>query len=194
MEKHGTKKYHIQTYGCQMNVYDSEVLAGYLENMGYAHTEKEEEADILIINTCAVRKKAEEKVFSRLGRLHSLKERKQEMIMVLVGGMVHQEHGAQKIKEKFPFVDLVGGTQSLGRFPELLEKARISPRTVLALETGEERENLPIKRGHRIKAWVPISHGCSIFCSDSIVPYVRGAENSRPPENIINDGKDLVDM
>ena len=77
MEKHGIKKYHILTFGCQMNVYDSEVLAGYLENMGYVHTEKEEEADVLIINTCAVRKKAEEKVFSRLGRLRSLKEKKQ---------------------------------------------------------------------------------------------------------------------
>ena len=193
MEKHGIKKYHILTYGCQMNVYDSEVLAGYLENMGYAHTEKEEEADVLIINTCAVRKKAEEKVFSKLGRLRSLKEKKQGMIMVLWGCMVQQEPVAQKIKQKFPFVDLVGGTQSLRRFPELIEKARISPRTVLALETGGERENLPIKREHRIKAWVPISHGCSNFCSYCIVPYVRGAEKSRLPENIINEVKDLVD-
>jgi tRNA-2-methylthio-N6-dimethylallyladenosine synthase len=193
MGNDGTKKYHILTYGCQMNVYDSEVLSGYLENMGYDHTEKEEEADVLIINTCAVRKKAEEKVFSRLGKLRPLKEKNPGMLMVLWGCMVQQESAAQKVKEKYGFVDLVAGTHSLGRFPDLLEKARVSPRTILDLETEEEREDLPIKRGHKAKAWVPISHGCNNFCSYCVVPYVRGPEKSRPLQKILNEVKELVD-
>lgn len=191
--KSKTPKYMILTHGCQMNVYDSEVLSGHLQNMGYTPTVKEDEADILIINTCAVRKKAEEKVFSRLGKLRQLKKKKPEMIMVLWGCMVQQENIAKKIKEKFGFIDLIGGTHSLGRFPDLLEKARTSSRTVLDLETTGERENLPIKRGHKIKALVPISYGCSNFCSYCIVPYVRGPEISRPPQNIIHEVKELVD-
>ena len=185
--------YHIVTYGCQMNVHDSENLAGMLAEMGYTETSEQQDADVILFNTCCVRENAESKVFGHLGTLKSLKKEKPDTIIAVCGCMVQQEHVAQKIKEKFPFVDLVGGTQSLGRFPELMEKARISPRTVLALETGEERENLPIKRGHQIRAWVPISHGCSNFCSYCIVPYVRGAEKSRPPENIINEVKTLVD-
>ncbi|RJX27611.1 MAG: tRNA (N6-isopentenyl adenosine(37)-C2)-methylthiotransferase MiaB [Dethiobacter sp.] len=190
--KINTKKYHISTYGCQMNVYDSEVLSGYLENMGFMPTEKEEDADVLIINTCAVRKKAEEKVFSLLGKLRPLKKKNPGILIVLWGCMVQQESIAQKVKERYGFVDLVAGTHSLGRFPDLLEKARVSPRTVLDLEIGEEREHLPIKRGHQIKAWVPISHGCNNFCSYCIVPYVRGPEKSRPPQNIINEVRELV--
>ena len=191
MNNCGSKRYHILTYGCQMNVYDSEILAGHLENMSYVPTEKEEEADILSLNTCAVRKKAEEKVFSKLGTLRPLKKMKPGMIVALWGCMVQQESIAQRIKEKFGFVDLVAGTHSLGRFPELLEKARISSKTVLDLQTEEERENLPIKRGHNIKAWVPISYGCNNFCSYCIVPHVRGLEGSRLRENINNEVKEI---
>ncbi len=192
MSKYRSKKYHISTYGCQMNVYDSEILAGYLENMNYTFTEEEEDADVLIINTCAVREKAEEKVFSKLGRLRSLKIAKPEMNLVLWGCMVQQENVIRRIKNKFGFVDLAAGTHSLKRFPELLEKARLSPKTVFDLETEEEKEELPIKRGHNIKAWVPVTYGCNNFCSYCIVPHVRGLEKSRLPQNIINEVKGLI--
>lgn len=191
-DKSGKGKYLILTFGCQMNVYDSEIIAGHLENMGYAPAGTEAETDVLVINTCAVRKKAEEKVFSKLGRLQPLKRLKPGLIIALWGCMVQQENIARRIKEKYGFVDLVAGTNSLGRFPALLETARTSAKTVFDLQTEEEKENLPVKRGHHLKAWVPISHGCNNFCTYCIVPYVRGREKSRLPQNIINDVKKLI--
>ncbi len=113
--------------------------------------------------------------------------------MVLWGCMVQQESVVKKIKEKFSFIDLIGGTHSLGRFPDLLEKARTCSQPVIDLELAGDRENLPIKRSHKIKALVPISYGCDNFCSYCIVPYVRGPEISRPPQNIINEVKELVE-
>lgn len=184
--------YYLETYGCQMNVYDSEVLAGYLENMGYLPALNEEDCDILIINTCAVRQKAEEKVFSRLGRLRFLKKTKPHLLIVLWGCMAQQKRVAQRILERFNFVDLVAGTHSLDRFPELLEKARYATRTVISIEDGGEREGFPVKRMHDIKAWVPISHGCNNFCTYCIVPYVRGPEKSRLPRTIIHEVEGLV--
>lgn len=184
--------YCLETYGCQMNVYDSEVLSGYLENMGYLPVAKEEDSDILLINTCAVRQKAEEKVFSRLGRLRSLKKIKPHMLIIFWGCMAQQKRVAQKIRERFSFIDLVAGPHSLGRFPELLEKARYSTRTVVSVEEEGEREGFPVKRMHRIKAWVPISHGCNNYCTYCIVPYVRGPEKSRLPQKIIGEVEELV--
>jgi len=186
------KKYLIFTYGCQMNVSDSEVLAGYLEGMGYSVAKNEEEADILIINTCAIRKKAEEKVYSRLGMLRELKRNKPGMIIALWGCLAQHEGIARKIKERFKFIDLVSGPNALGRFPELLEKAGSSEKTVFDLNLSGERESLPVKRNNGFKAWVPISHGCNNFCSYCVVPYVRGPEISRLPENIINETKELI--
>jgi tRNA-2-methylthio-N6-dimethylallyladenosine synthase len=186
------KKYFITTHGCQMNVFDSEVLAGHLENMGYAPTSREEEADVYIINTCAVRKKAEEKVLSRLGKLRFLKKKKSDMILVVWGCMVQQENVAKRIRSRFHFVDLICGPHALGRFPQLLDEALYSSRTVLDLAPEGEREFLPIKREHSLKAWVPISHGCNNYCTYCIVPFVRGCEKSRKPENIIHDINGLV--
>lgn len=186
------QRYFTLTYGCQMNVFDSEVLSGHLEEMGFIPAENEEEADVLVINTCAVRKKAEEKVLSRLGKLRFLKEQKPTMMIVLWGCMVQQENIAKRIRERYGFVDLIGGTHSLGRFPELLEKARVSRKVVVDIDTVGERENLPIRRGHSFKAWVPISHGCNNYCTYCIVPYVRGPERSRPPQNIIEEVKNLA--
>lgn len=190
MEQMG--KYYTITYGCQMNEYDSEVLSGHLESLGYRPAEEMEEAEVLVINTCAVRQKAEEKVFSFLGKLRPLKEENPGMLMVLWGCMVQQESVAQKVRQRYPFIDLVCGPHALGRFPELLEKARYSSKPVLQLEEYGERENLPVKRKHGILAWVPISHGCDNFCSYCIVPYVRGREKSRRPENILQEIKQLA--
>ncbi len=186
------KRYYIETMGCQMNLHDSEILAGQLENLGYTKAEKIEESDIFILNTCAVRRKAEEKVFSRLGKLKPLKDNRKEMVMVLWGCMSQQEHLARKMKERFDFLDLISGTHSLGRFPELLEQAETSRGTILALEEGESRENLPIKREHGFKAWVPISYGCNNYCTYCVVPYVRGPEKSRSPELILKEADDLA--
>ncbi len=192
-EKEGNvKKYYIATYGCQMNVYDSEVLAGHLEDMGYSAAYQEEEADVLIINTCAVRKKAEEKVFSRLGSLRELKKSKPAMIIVLWGCMVQQEGVARKIRGRFKFIDLVSGPNALERFPELFEKAGSSEQTVFDLDLSGGRESLPAKRADNFKAWVPISHGCNNYCSYCIVPYVRGPEISRLPEKIIDEVGGLI--
>ena len=169
-----------------MNVYDSEVLAGYLESMGLAAAEKEEEGDILILNTCAVRQKAEEKVLSRLGMWEKLKQNKPSILMVLWGCMVQQGGMAAHIRKRYPYVDLIGGPHALGRFPDLLEEARISTKPVIATDEDERRgRDLPVKRQHTVFAWVPISYGCNNFCTYCIVPYVRGAEKSRPLAEIM---------
>ncbi|MDO9536432.1 MAG: tRNA (N6-isopentenyl adenosine(37)-C2)-methylthiotransferase MiaB [Bacillota bacterium] len=186
------ERYFILTYGCQMNVFDSEVISGHLEGMGFMPAENEEEADVLVINTCAVRKKAEDKVLSKLGKLKFLKEQKSTMTIVLWGCMAQQENIAKRVRERYGFIDLVGGTHSLGRFPELLEKARVSRRVVVDIDTVGEREDLPIRRGHSFKAWIPISYGCNNYCTYCIVPHVRGPEKSRPPQSIIDEVKALA--
>ncbi len=186
------RKYFTVNYGCQMNEYDTEVLSGHLENLGYVPAGRIEEAEVLVINTCAVRQKAEEKVFSYLGKLHSLKQQNPNMLMVLWGCMVQQESVARKVRQRYSFIDLICGPHALGRFPELLEKARCSTRPVIELSELGDRENLPVKRKQGIHAWVPISHGCDNYCSYCIVPYVRGAEKSRRPENIMQEIRELV--
>ena len=194
MNKHdwSPKKYFILTYGCQMNVFDSEVLSGHLEAMGYSPANSEEETDVLLINTCAVRQKAEEKVLSKLGRLRSIKKKNPEMLLVIWGCMVQQKDLAEQISSRYKYIDLIGGPHALERFPQLLEKARTSSKTVIDINDEGERDHLHIKRGHDFKAWVPISHGCSNYCTYCIVPYVRGPERSRPPERIIQEVKELA--
>jgi tRNA-2-methylthio-N6-dimethylallyladenosine synthase len=186
------KKYFILTYGCQMNVFDSEVLSGHLEAMGYSPANSEEETDVLLINTCAVRQKAEEKVLSKLGRLRSLKKKNPEMLLVIWGCMVQQKEIAEQISSRYNFIDLIGGPHSLERFPQLIEKARTSSKTVIDINDEGERDHPQIKRGHAFKAWVPISHGCSNYCTYCIVPYVRGPERSRPAERIIQEVRELT--
>lgn len=186
------KKYFILTYGCQMNVFDSEVLSGHLEAMGYSPANSEEETDVLLINTCAVRQKAEEKVLSKLGRLRFLKKKNPEMLLVIWGCMVQQKEIAEQISSRYNFIDLIGGPHSLERFPQLIEKARTSSKTVIDINDEGERDHPQIKRGHDFKAWVPISHGCSNYCTYCIVPYVRGPERSRPAERIIQEVRELT--
>lgn len=186
-------KYTILTMGCQLNENDSEKLCGMLEQMGYQKTEKQEEADIVVFNTCCVRENAEDKLFGKLGELKRLKEEKG--IIIAIGGcMMQEKHITNKIKESYPFVDILFGTHTLHKFPEDLTKALKEKKKIediIDIE-GEIQEGLPIKRDSKIKASVTIMNGCNNFCSYCIVPYVRGRERSREPRNIIQEVEELA--
>lgn len=186
-------KYMVFTMGCQLNENDSEKLSGMLEKMGYVKTEKQKEADLIVFNTCCVRENAEDKLFGKLGELKRLKEEKG--IIISIGGcMMQEKHITDKIKESYPFVDILFGTHTLHKFPEDLYKALEEKKKIediLDID-GEIHEGLPIKRDSHIKASVTIMNGCNNFCSYCIVPYVRGRERSRQPQDIINEVKELA--
>ncbi len=189
-----SRKFYIQTFGCQMNVHDSEILAGFLEDLGFQEAAGVEETDILILNTCAIRQKAEEKVFGMIGKLKKMKRENPQLIIGVCGCMAQQEGTAKRIKSRHPHVDLIFGTHNLHRFPHLLKEAEESRETVLDIwpEGKEVVEGLPISRKEGIKAWVTITYGCNNFCSYCVVPYVRGREQSREMSNIVKEVKDLV--
>ena len=186
-------KYTILTMGCQLNENDSEKLCGMLEKMGYIETHNQEEADIALFNTCCVRENAEDRLFGKLGELKKLKEEKG--IIIAIGGcMMQEKHITDKLKESYPFVDIVFGTHTLYRFPEDLYKVLKEHKKledVIDIE-GEIHEGLPIKRNSNIKASVTIMNGCNNFCSFCIVPYVRGRERSRKPKDILLEIEDLA--
>ncbi len=186
-------KYTILTMGCQLNENDSEKLCGMLEEMGYEKTENGQEADMALFNTCCVRENAEDKLFGKLGELKRLKEEKG--IIIAIGGcMMQEKHITDKIKQSYPFVDIIFGTHTLQRFPEDLYKVlteKIKLEDILDID-GKVYEGLPIKRDSNIKASVTIMNGCNNFCSYCIVPYVRGRERSREPRAIIEEVKDLA--
>lgn len=186
-------KYSILTMGCQLNENDSEKLCGMLEKMGYAKTENQTDADLVLFNTCCVRENAEDKLFGKLGELKRLKE--QKGIIIAIGGcMMQEKHITDKIKGSYPFVDILFGTHTLYRFPEDLykvldEKKKLED--IIDID-GQIYEGLPIKRNNNIKASVTIMNGCNNFCSYCIVPYVRGRERSRKPRDIINEVRELA--
>ncbi len=186
-------KYTILTMGCQLNENDSEKLCGMLEKMGYTRTENQKEADLALFNTCCVRENAEDKLFGKLGELKRIKEEKG--IIIAIGGcMMQEKHITDKIKESYPFVDILFGTHTLHKFPEDLYKSIEEKRKledILDIE-GKIYEGLPIKRNSNIKASVTIMNGCNNFCTYCIVPYVRGRERSRAPKDIINEVRDLA--
>lgn len=186
-------KYTILTMGCQLNENDSEKLCGMLEEMGYEKTENGQKADIALFNTCCVRENAEDKLFGKLGELKRLKEEKG--IIIAIGGcMMQEKHITDKIKQSYPFVDIIFGTHTLQKFPEDLYKVlteKIKLEDILDID-GKVYEGLPIKRDSNIKASVTIMNGCNNFCSYCIVPYVRGRERSREPRAIIEEVKDLA--
>ncbi|CDC07590.1 (Dimethylallyl)adenosine tRNA methylthiotransferase MiaB [Clostridium sp. CAG:343] len=186
-------KYTILTMGCQLNENDSEKLCGMLEKMGYTKTEKQNDADLSLFNTCCVRENAEDKLFGKLGELKRLKE--QKGIIIAIGGcMMQEKHITDKIKESYPFVDILFGTHTLHKFPEDLYKVIEEKRKledILDID-GKIYEGLPIKRDSKIKASVTIMNGCNNFCSYCIVPYVRGRERSRQPRDIIEEVKKLA--
>ncbi len=186
-------KYFIVTLGCQMNEHDSEVMAAILENTGYLPAEGPENANLIIINTCAVRKKPEDKVASLLGKFALLKDEKNDLIIAVGGCMSQQEEVARYVRERFNHVDLIFGTHALPRLPELLQKAGASRETVVDIEADySPREGLPVAHGNKYKAWLPIIYGCNNYCSYCVVPYVRGRERSRPMEVIIAEADELA--
>ena len=186
-------KYTILTMGCQLNENDSEKLCGMLEEMGYEKTENGQEADIALFNTCCVRENAEDKLFGKLGELKRLKEEKG--IIIAIGGcMMQEKHITDKIKQSYPFVDIIFGTHTLHKFPQDLYKVltqKTKLEDILDID-GKVYEGLPIKRDSSIKASVTIMNGCNNFCSYCIVPYVRGRERSREPRAIIEEVNDLA--
>lgn len=185
---------YIDTYGCQQNESDSEKLRGMLIAMGYSLTDNEQIADIIVINTCAVREHAEMRVYGNVGALVHSKKNKPEQIIALCGCMVQQPKVAEKIKRSFRHVDLVFGPQALWRFPELLERILTESGRIFSVEDepGAIAEGFPVMRDGRVKAWLSIMYGCNNFCSYCIVPYVRGRERSRRPENILSEARQLV--
>ena len=186
-------KYNILTMGCQLNENDSEKICGMLEKMGYVKTENVKEADIALFNTCCVRENAEERLFGKVGELKKLKEEKG--IIIAIGGcMMQEKHITDKIKQSYPYVDIIFGTHTLYKFPEDLYKALEEKRKIEDVidVDGEIYEGLPIKRDSKIKASVTIMNGCNNFCSFCIVPYVRGRERSRSPRDIINEIRELA--
>ena len=183
-----------RTYGCQQNENDTERIRGMLEEAGFAFTDDENSADLVIYNTCAVRENAEQRVLGRLGLLKPMKTERPEMVIGVCGCMVQQEHIAEKIKNVHNHVDLVFGTHALYRMPKLLYEAMHSRKAVIDIEPsdGEIAEDIPTRRESKYQAWVSVMFGCNNFCSYCIVPYVRGRERSRKPEDIINEVKRLV--
>ena len=186
-------KYNILTMGCQLNENDSEKLCGMLEQMGYIRTDKSEEADISLFNTCCVRENAEDRLFGKLGELKKIKE-KTGMIIAIGGCMMQEKHITDKIKESYPFVDILFGTHTLHKFPEDLYKTldqKTKQEDIIDID-GKVYEGFPLKRDSNVKASVTIMNGCNNFCSFCIVPYVRGRERSRQPRDIINEVRELA--
>ena len=188
-----TKKYYILTMGCQLNENDSEKISGMVEEMGYTKTDDLNGADIYLINTCCVRENAEEKLFGKIGELKKIKESK-DIIIAIGGCMMQEEHITKKIKESYPFVDIIFGTHTLQKLPEDIFKTiqeRKKIKDVIDID-GEVYEGLPIKRSDNKRALVTIMYGCNNFCTYCIVPYVRGRERSRDKEDILNEIKELA--
>ena len=185
---------YVRSFGCQLNVSDGEKIKGLLKKAGYDFTDDEHEADIIILNTCAVRESAEDRVFGIIGSMKKLKEENPSLIIGISGCMTAQEHVAEKIKKSYPQVDFVMGTSAINSLPSLLLEclkgkkfsADISEYDDFSEQTEQVRESI-------FKASVPIMFGCNNFCTYCIVPYVRGRERSRLPEDIINEVKNLVD-
>jgi len=193
-EKGITPVAFVDTYGCQQNEADSERIRGMLRECGYEMTDTEEGADVIVLNTCAIREHAEQRVFGNVGALTHTKRRHEGQKIFLCGCMMGQDHVVQRIKKSYPYVDGVFNPHNLWRFPELLWAVLTGKKRVYAVEdeAGNIAEGIPVVRGNDLKAWVSIMYGCNNFCSYCIVPYVRGRERSRQPEVIIKEVKELI--
>ena len=187
-------KYYIETWGCQMNEEDSEKLSGMLKRIGYTRTENKEEAGIILFNTCCVRENAENKVFGNLGALKKLKKKNPDLIIGICGCMMQQEGMADRILKEFPYVNIIFGTHNAYKFPEYLNRVRTEGVQIKEIFNKETDivEGLPIDRESSVKAFVTIMYGCNNFCTYCIVPYVRGRERSRKPEDILKEIRELV--
>ena len=186
----------VHTYGCQGNVSDGERIKGLLETIGYGFTENTEEASLILYNTCAIREHAEDRIYGNVGAIKKLKKENPNLIIALCGCMMQQQRVADKIRKSYPFVDLVFGTHVIHRLPELIYRVLCTGKRVFECpeSDGVIAENLPVHRDGVIKGWLPIMYGCNNFCSYCIVPYVRGRERSRAPEDVISEAKELIAM
>ena len=189
-------KAFVHTYGCQGNVADGERIEGMLISMGYHLTDDVNEADLILFNTCAIREHAEDRLYGNVGALKVIKKSKPELKILLCGCMMQQKHAAEKIKKSYPFVDIVFGTHVLHKLPEMLYRNFSSGKRVFEIsdEDGVIAENLPVHRDSSFKAWLPIMYGCNNFCSYCVVPYVRGRERSRAPQDVIAEASCLVEQ
>ena len=186
----------VRTYGCQQNVADGEKIKGMLAEMGFAFTEDENEADFILFNTCAIREHAEDRVFGNIGALKNVKRRNPSVIIAVCGCMMEQERVAERIKNSFPFVNIVFGTHVIHKLPEMMYTAITDSKRIFV--RGQERkeiiEGLPVRRDGKSRAWVTVMYGCDNFCSYCIVPYVRGREKSRHPDAIVNECRELIEQ
>lgn len=188
------KKYYLRTYGCQANERDSETIRGILEMMSYTEVKEPESADIIIMNTCAIRKNAEDHVFGEIGQLKRLKYTNPDLMFVVCGCMAQEEEVVETILKKYHHIDIIFGTHNIHRFPELLIQAHFNKERVVEVysKEGEIYENLPVIRQQHSKAWVNIIYGCDKFCTYCIVPYTRGKERSRLKEDILDEINTLI--
>ena len=184
----------VHSYGCQQNVNDGERIKGVLVDIGYGLCDKPEDADLILFNTCAVREHAEQRVFGNVGALKGLKEKKPGLIIGLCGCMANQKHVVEKLRKSYPYVDLVFGVDGIDTLPQLVAQKLQKHKRVL-LDPAQRPvivENIPIRRESEFRAWLPIMYGCDNFCSYCIVPFVRGRERSRTPEDILAEFRTLV--
>lgn len=187
-------QYYIESYGCQMNDHDAEKLSGMLQTCGFSPAPSKEEATLLLFNTCCVREHAEKRVFGNIGALKKRKENEPGLLIGVCGCMMQQREVAERLFKRFPFVDLVFGTHELHHFPLLLSRTLAGERVFSVREShGEIVEGLPVVRGGSFSTFVTIMYGCNNFCSYCIVPYVRGRERSRAPENIVAEVRSLAE-
>lgn len=187
------RKYHILTFGCQMNEHDSEIISGMLEERG-AEAVDNQYADIIILNTCSVRENADKRFFGTLGQLKKRKQQNENFIVCVCGCMMQQQHIIDTLKQKYPWVDVIFGTHNIHQFPEILQNVISEKRKLTEVweEAGEIVENLPAKRLHKHKSFVNIMYGCNNFCTYCIVPYTRGRERSRDENEIIREVEALI--
>ena len=189
------KKYFIKTYGCQMNEHDSEIISAILEDMKYTKTDDYEDADLIILNTCAIRENAHNKTFGMLGRIKHLKQTKPDIMVGLAGCMSQEESVVDEIINKYKWMDFVFGTHNIHKLPQILAECLNSKKLEINVWSNEGNviEGLPSKRDSKYKAWVNIMYGCDKFCTYCIVPYTRGKQRSRMPEDIIKEVEELID-
>ena len=186
---------HVVTYGCQQNEADSERILGMLCEMGYGKADSVETADLIVVNTCAVRDHAEKKALSITGGYKHLKRAKPSLLIGICGCMVSKPEMSERIQKSYPYIDFVFGTEKLWELPEILFRVMTEKKRLFFPNVGEPviAEGLPVERECPFRAWVSIMYGCNNFCTYCIVPYVRGAERSRSPEDSLAEGRSLVE-
>ena len=189
------KKYYLRTYGCQMNVHDSEEIKYYLESLGYEEVDELESADIVVLNTCAIRENAKDKVFGYLGRCKHYKKIKPDLIIAIAGCLMQQPSEIEEIQKRHSYIDIVIGTHNLSELPDMIKKVIETKKQDIEVYSNSDIvfENVKYNRDSKFSAWINIIYGCDKFCTYCIVPYTRGRERSRKMEEILNEVKDLKD-